>query len=206
MLYHGDCMDYMAQIETGFFDMTFTSPPFKDADVEDDYWLLYARWMAEIFRVTRNVAVIINSANRLNEIVRTWPAKRMMIWGKGISQYSWRWNPIFVYQLSESYKVNKYIWCDTFGVESVQGKWKVHKYQDPVLLYQTIIKMFNDCDSVFDPFAGSCTTAIACKELGRTFYGCEISYDNWIVANNRIANYEPLLVYGEQVGLYMQGG
>ena len=156
-------------------DMVFTSPPFKDEDVDGDYWSEYFWWMEEIFRVAKKVAIVINSATRLNGIIEEWPPKRTMIWGKGVSQYSWRWNPIFVYQITDDYKVNKYIWCDAFGVQSVTGKWKVHRYQDPVLLYQTIIKMFSDCQTVLDPFMGSGTTGLACRTLGRDFIGMDIN-------------------------------
>jgi hypothetical protein len=157
-------------------DMTFTSPPFKDEDVDGNYWELYDLWMNEILRVTSKVAIIINSANRLNTIIQRWPPKRTMIWGKGISCYSWRWNPVLVYQISDNYKVNKYIWGDAFGVESVTGKWKVHKYQDPLLLYQTIIAMFKDCQTILDPFVGSGTTILAARNLGRSAIGIDLSY------------------------------
>ena len=41
---------------------------------------------------------------------------------------------------------------------------------------------------VFDPFMGSGTTAVACKELGRNFIGCEIEQKYIDVANQRIKN------------------
>jgi DNA modification methylase len=185
-LYLGDCLDYMRTMPDKSVDMVYTSPPFKDEDVVGEYWELYGQWMDEILRITSKVAIIINSANRLNKIISTWPPKRTMIWGKGVSQYSWRWNPIFVYQISDEYKVNKYIWCDTFGVESITGKWKVHKYQDPELLYETIIKMFEGCLSVLDPFEGSGTTALVCQRLGLQFIGCEIDPVSYEITEERI--------------------
>ncbi len=172
-LYLGDCLPLMQTMEAGSVDMVFTSPPFKDEDIEGNYWELYNQWMVEILRITSKVAIIINSATRLNKIITTWPPKRIMVWGKGISQHSWRWNPIFVYQISDKYKVNRYIWCDAFGVESITGKWKVHKYQDPELLYLTIIKMFSECNVIFDPFMGSGTAGIVSLQLDKYFIGCE---------------------------------
>lgn len=41
-------------------------------------------------------------------------------------------------------------------------------------------------DIVFDPFMGSGTTAIACKELGRHFIGCEIDKHYYNIALDRL--------------------
>jgi hypothetical protein len=172
-------------LEDQSIDLTFTSVPFKDQDVEGDYWTNYAQWMQEIFRVTRKAICIIQSATRLNYLLQHYPPKRVMVWGKGISCYAWRWNPILVYQVSDDYKVNKYIWCDAFGVQAVQGKWKSHKYQDPELLYYTILKMFKGCEVVLDPFVGSGTTAAACLQLEKKFIGFDLDFDCCRMAKKR---------------------
>lgn len=186
-LHFGDCLEYMRrEMYMRSIDMTFTSPPFKDEDVDGDYWKYYDAWMEEILHVTKKVAIIINSASRLNKIITKWPPKRTMVWGKGITCYAWRWNPIFVYQISDDYKVNKFIWSDAFGVQAVLGNWKVHKYQDPEVLYETIIKMFKGCNSVFDPFMGSGTTGVVCKKLGLDFIGCEMDSESFATAEKRI--------------------
>lgn len=94
-LHQGDALEFMQSMGDNSVDMTFTSPPFKEEDVDGNYWKLYGQWFLEMHRVTARVLVIIHSATKLNHIVTTYPPKRTMVWGKGISQYSWRWNPIF---------------------------------------------------------------------------------------------------------------
>ena len=42
-------------------------------------------------------------------------------------------------------------------------------------------------DIVLDPFIGSGTTAVACKELGRNYIGIEISPEYCKIANRRLA-------------------
>lgn len=182
MIHKIDCLEYMKGMKDKSVDLIFTSPPFKEEDVKGDYWELYDLWMREFLRVTSKAVIIIHSATKLNTVISKYPPKRTMVWGKGISQYAWRWNPIFVYQISDEYKVHKYIWCDAFGVEAITGKWKVHKYQDPELLYETVIKMFKGCQTVFDPFAGSGTTERACEKLGLDFVGCEIDPERFAIA------------------------
>ena len=174
-LIHGDCREVMKEFPDNSFDIVLTSPPFKDEDVSGDYWQFYDEFFQEALRVASKAVLIIQSATRLNEIITRYPPKRTMIWGKGVIAASWRYNPIFVYQISDSYKVNKYIWTDTFGVSPINGCNKVHPYQDPDSLYIEILKMFRGCRSVLDPFCGSGTTLRACEELG--LYGVGIDID-----------------------------
>ena len=189
----GDCLEVMKGIPDGSVDMIFTSPPFKEEDIEGDYWKEYDKWFSEMNRICTKVIIIIHSATKLNYLIKNYPPKRLMIWGKGFSQYSYRFNPILLYQVNDDYKINKYIWSDVFGVQSVQGKGKEHKYQDPLVLYELIIKMFRDCEIICDPFLGSGTTAVACKELGRRYIGIEISPEYCEIARNRIKAIPELL-------------
>jgi DNA modification methylase len=172
----GDALKILPDFPPKSVDMIFTSPPFKDEDVQGDYWKFYDKFFNLAIQITKKVLIIIHSSTKMNYIISHYPPKRTMIWGKGFSQYSYRYNPIFVYQLDDNYKVNKYIWNDCFGISSLPpGKSKWHRYQDPLILYETIIKMFKDCNLVLDPFIGSGTTALACKNLGKNFIGIEIN-------------------------------
>ena len=182
----GDSLEVMRGMNTGSVDMVFTSPPFKDEDVTGEYWKLYDSWFSEMSRVASKVVCIIHSATKLNHLITNYPPNRVMIWGKGFSQYSYRWNPILLYQKSDDYKINKYIWSDAFAIQSVQGKNKAHKYQDPLLLYQTIIRMFKGCDTVLDPFCGSGTTGEACAIEGRQFVGIELNPEYVKLAEARL--------------------
>lgn len=44
----------------------------------------------------------------------------------------------------------------------------------------------NKGDLIYDPFMGSGTTGVACKELGRNFIGCEIDKNYFEIAKKRI--------------------
>jgi len=170
----GDCLELLPELEDNIFDMVLTSPPFKNEDVEDDdYWSFYDKFFKESIRVAKNLVVIIHSATKMNHIIKHYPPKRVLIWGKGVVQYSWRYNPIYVYQIGDHYKVNKYIWSDAFGIPPLQGSIKVHKYQDPVVLYTTLLKMFKDNQTVLDPFLGSGTTLEACRKANKNCLGIE---------------------------------
>ena len=65
------------------------------------------------------------------------------------------------------------------------------KFKHPTIKPIKIIKNFilnssNENDIVFDPFAGSGTTGVACQDVGRQFIGFEIE-KKWVkVANDRL--------------------
>ncbi len=205
-IYTGDARELAKAIPDESVDLVFTSPPFKDEDVAGDYWQFYDSLFRECMRVCRKATIIIHSATKINDLMVRYPPKRLMIWGKGISQYSWRYNPILVYQKSDAYKVNKYIWSDIFGVNALFGNDKFHPYQDPDTLYWAIIGMFKDCDIVLDPCIGSGTTAIACNYLGRKWIGFEKDCTMADIARKRVRETQPPLFTLPPVQLPLEVG
>jgi DNA modification methylase len=65
------------------------------------------------------------------------------------------------------------------------------KYNHPAIFPISMVKdhissWSAECDLVLDPFAGSGTTLVAAKELGRQYVGCEISSKYCEIINNRL--------------------
>src|SRR3990167_2461834 len=62
-----------------------------------------------------------------------------------------------------------------------------HPAQKPTNLISRMIRNSSDeNDIVFDPFMGSGTTALACKQLNRRYIGCEINPDYVKIINDRL--------------------
>ncbi|MFM6869621.1 MAG: DNA methyltransferase, partial [Dolichospermum sp.] len=62
-----------------------------------------------------------------------------------------------------------------------------HPTQKPLLLISKLVEMLTDeSGTVLDPFAGSGTTAVACKELGRNYICIEKELEYYQIACNRI--------------------
>ena len=184
-IYNNDCLEVMREIPDNSIDMIFTSPPFKNEDVQENYWQIYKKWYLEMIRVASKVICIIHSATKINELIKNYPPDRLMIYDKGFSSYTYRFNPIFIYS-KNGYKVNKYIWTDILRGNLPIIKKRLHKYQDSIKPYRITIKMFKDCALVLDPFLGSGTTARACKDLGRKCIGIEISQKYCDIAIKRL--------------------
>jgi site-specific DNA-methyltransferase (adenine-specific) len=75
------------------------------------------------------------------------------------------------------------------GAKTTNGE-KVHPTQKPVELIEKIVRECSaEGDIVCDPFMGSGTTAVACRKLGRNYYGFELDENNIDVAVRRAEGY-----------------
>jgi DNA modification methylase len=94
-------------------------------------------------------------------------------------------------RIKKHFKINKKkkdsnIW--KFAV--AQNKTK-HTAVFPLELPLKHIKSWSKkSDLVLDPFMGSGTTGIACKELGRDFIGIELDEEYFNIAKDRIKNHK----------------
>lgn len=65
---------------------------------------------------------------------------------------------------------------------------KYHPTEKPEALLEVLISaMSHEGELVADWFAGSCTTAVAAKRLGRHFFGCDISEEYVTMARERLS-------------------
>ena len=72
--------------------------------------------------------------------------------------------------------------------DSEAGMKVLHPTQKPVALMDWIIRTWTEPgDLVLDPYMGSGPIAVACKQLGRRYIGCEIMEDYCDVAIKRLA-------------------
>ena len=68
-------------------------------------------------------------------------------------------------------------------------KGRFHPTQKPLALFEDLIrKHTNEGDTVLDCFAGSATTAVACKHLNRNFIGCELDEEYYKKSLERLKN------------------
>jgi site-specific DNA-methyltransferase (adenine-specific) len=63
----------------------------------------------------------------------------------------------------------------------------------PLEVMKNIIGILPEDYIIFDPFMGSGTTGLACKELNRDFIGSEIDEEYFDISNKRINNIEKLV-------------
>ena len=78
---------------------------------------------------------------------------------------------------------------NVFEFPILQGREREeHPTQKPLKLIRKLIQIHsNKNDLIFDPFLGSGTIAVACKQLGRKFIGFEINLEYCEIAKKRLA-------------------
>lgn len=83
-----------------------------------------------------------------------------------------------------------YDWWNINQVKNVSKKKINHPCVMPLEVMKNIIGILPNDYTIVDPFMGSGTTGIACKELNRNFVGGELDKEYFELAKERITNYE----------------
>ena len=77
---------------------------------------------------------------------------------------------------------------NVFTYANILGN-KHHPTEKPVeLMRDLIINSTNEGDKVLDPFMGSGSTCLACKQTNREYYGIEIDEKYYDIAKKRLEN------------------
>lgn len=79
-----------------------------------------------------------------------------------------------------------YDWWNVNQVKNVSKKDNSHPCVMPLKVMENIIGILPNDYVIVDPFMGSGTTGIACKNLNRDFIGIEIDTEYYEIANKRI--------------------
>jgi len=191
----GDCLEIMKQMPDKCVDLIVTDPPYG-MDFQSNYRQVkhekiandieFPLWIFEEFkRIARNGIYIFCRWDNLPSVP---PPKSVIAWVKNNwsmgdlkHEHGRQWEACLFYP-QENHEFTKRI--PDVIVANRTGN-ELHPTQKPVELLKTIISA-NVGQIVFDPFAGSGTTAVACKELGRDYIGIEISQKYCDIANERL--------------------
>lgn len=202
-LHCGDCLEYMRGLPDKAIDLVLTDPPYgikitrnaklvgvatyasrrATADAWDDA-IPHKEYFDEIKRISRQQ--IVFGANYFWE--HFYSSQCYIVWDKrgGLpdvpfcpTEFAWT---SFVDKPSKQYVVRNHGF-----IRDADEQRTGHPTQKPVKLMIAILRDFSrPGDLVFDPFAGSGSTAVACIQTQRRFLGCEISPLYHAIAKRRI--------------------
>lgn len=82
-----------------------------------------------------------------------------------------------------------YDWWEINQVKNVSSDKTAHPCQMPLEVMKDVIGILPQDLTIIDPFMGSGTTGVACKELGHDFIGIELSEKYYNIAKERIESH-----------------
>ena len=195
----GDCLELMKELPDNSVDLVVTDPPYginKKGIIGDDLPIKeYKKWMkkviAEIERISIDGYFIFHSEIMLFSLADLYENCRLFascnnfaIMGRGMA---YAWSPVvFKIKNLNSFTKNGRNWfiCNTANMKDTPKRIG-HPTPKPLDVISYIINMF-DSNLILDPFLGSGTVAVACKQLKRNFIGIEISPDYCKIAQARV--------------------
>jgi site-specific DNA-methyltransferase (adenine-specific) len=96
---------------------------------------------------------------------------------------------IIIYATKGNKKLNGGRDTNVLNFDRVSNAQLLHSCEKPVKLIEYLLdKSTQSGDIVADPFAGSGTTLVACKNMGRGYWGCEIEQEIYDVALGRLSH------------------
>jgi DNA modification methylase len=119
--------------------------------------------------------------------------EQLIIWengypGIGDVKTNWGCGHEFIFYLKRGRRPVPYRRIGVIHVDKVRPGTNVHPTQKPTQLLKTLIEYSTDPgQTVFDPFAGSGSTLVAARELGRNSIGVEKDQQHYEVALSRLA-------------------
>ena len=208
-LIHGDCLQEMKKIPDGSVDMVLTDPPYgmsfqsnyrkeKYNTIKNDDSL---DWMNEFvsqsYRVAKNNTAhyVFCSFHNIDifkqAFEKKFKIKNILVWEK---------NNTSMGDLKADFAPKiEFILFLQKGRRLINGKRdpnifkfartgnKNHPTEKPVDLNEYLLSKFSDeTETVLDPFMGSGTTGVACKNLNRNFIGIELDATYFEIAKKRI--------------------
>lgn len=207
-IYNEDCLDTLDRdLE---YDYVCFSPPDYDelglTPIKDDKE--YHEWQEEVYsklRPSKNVITVVSSNRRYKRrtIAKHNAITNIMnklgydllsekIWMKDSTINLYRYNYAFVLSYGKgNFKSNN---TRLFKYDVWQHKY--HKYDGysynypSSMIARCITNYTEENDVVYDPFIGIGTTAIACLQTNRNYYGSELDKKVCNIANNRLTSYQ----------------
>lgn len=209
-IYNTDCLEFMRSMPDSCVDLVVTDPPYEihtkggglgrrpvyengalgkisqGFDVEAT--------LEQVARICKKINIFIFCSTKQKPRIMNWGYER----GCNIAELAW-YKPNAAPFTNNTFKsdLENIIYIREKGVKIKGisrlfthncGKSKYgHPTEKPLeIIEKLILTASNEGDLIFDPFMGSGTTAVACKELNRNFIGCEIEAKYCEIAEKRL--------------------
>lgn len=199
----GDCLEVMKGFADKSFDLILTDPPYGiDYDPNWKTWSGEKQDKEKVIGDTHKFDpapflekyenIILFGANNFSDLL---PCGDWIIWDKRCDENkdSMVGNPFemawYRHSKVKGEKIYRILHGGVVNADSLHGnnQKRYHPTQKPVELFKRILLDFTEeSDTILDPFLGSGTTLVACKQLNRNGVGIEISKEYCEIARKRL--------------------
>ena len=182
----------------------------KQEDINDNATLIrkgkffenipkFSEWLTDIYRVLKpqsHCYLMINSRNLKEVQIEAekvgFKFCNLLVWVKNNQTphkfFMSRTEFILMLRKGKERYINNLGTSNVFTYPNIMGN-KFHPTEKPVeLMRDLIVNSTNEGDKVLDPFMGSGSTCLACKQTNREYYGIEINEKYYNIAQKRLEN------------------
>jgi DNA modification methylase len=182
-----DCISLLAQIPDRSVTAMITDPPYPNG--MNLFTEEIADGLAMLYLATKKVTGHIVFFWRASDVPRPppgWFEIARHLWHKPDSNSRVPYEAIVVWSRERKNERCRFWSIALLSLRSL-GDWKPHPTQKPVQLLRYLVEAYTkEGDTVFDPFVGSGTTAIACHQLKRHFIAIERNHEYVTIARERL--------------------
>ena len=209
-IYNTCCLEFMKSMPDNCVDLVVTDPPYEICTKGGGLGKRPVYRNGDLDRISKgfDVEATLNELKRICKKVNIFTfcssrqKPRIMQWGydNGYNVAEMAWykpnaapftNNTFkpdlewiVYMREKGVKIKG---ASRLSIHNCKKSEHGHPTEKPLeIIKQQILIGSKENDLVFDPFTGSGTTAVACKELNRNFIGCEIEPKYCEIAEKRL--------------------
>lgn len=177
---------------------------FKQGSVFQHNTIKFDEWLPAIYRILKpdsHCYILVNGRNlsklEADAIKVGFAHQNLLVWNKGNvtpnRYYMQKAEFILFLKKGKSKSIKNMGDSNIFEIPNIIGT-KVHPTEKPVpLLEKLIANSSNEGDVVIDPFMGSGSTGVACKNLNRNFIGIELDEKYFEIAQERLLDSWELL-------------
>tara|TARA_R110000822_G_scaffold100846_1_gene226805 strand:- start:523 stop:1170 length:648 start_codon:yes stop_codon:yes gene_type:complete len=210
-LLNGDCLDLMDDLEDNSVDILYTDPPYippqhsstltkykKSLSEMGILESFYKRFLEKVDRVLKDDGILLiycNCDSYPMFYIHLFPYVKKMrcfIWDKISCSLGYTFRHQHEMVLCGERMKMKPIKCgtgDIFKYKVVKAKEKDHPAEKPVDIHRHILQnIIGENRVVLDPFMGTGSIGVVCKELGCDYIGMELENDYFNKAKEKMFN------------------
>ena len=203
----GDCLEILPELPVGCVELVMADPPYGIGEARKnnqsrsklassrDYMIeqwddrpLPPQWIQELSRVSKWQAIFGGNYYDLP------PASCWLVWDKENGANDFADCELAWTNFPKAVRRIRWMW---HGMIRKGNEPRVHRTQKPVGVIEWAIQHAPSSELILDTCAGSCTTAVAAKRLGRRCICIELEPKYCEIGKNRLMN-EPMPMFVEK--------